>query len=153
MWYNPNPKPCQTKAVALCSKQVEDPRYALFSRQQRLENAVKTLCNRLERHTAAFILNMLKTKNPFTPEWRPYSVPTAFKTLQNFEMRAVQTPTTLFKRCGDAVQSHRTPCGGVYYAPRKISGEHIVAALSVRPSVSQSVRPSVRPYVPFVSGP
>ena len=28
-----------------------------------------------------------------------------------------------------------------YYAPRKISGEHIVAALSVRP------------YVPFVSGP
>ena len=44
-----------------------------------------------------------------------------------------------------------------YYAPRKISGEHIVVALSVRPSVSQSVsqsvRPSVRPYVPFVSGP
>ena len=32
-----------------------------------------------------------------------------------------------------------------YYAPRKISGEHIVAALSVRPSV--------RPYDPFVSGP
>ena len=32
-----------------------------------------------------------------------------------------------------------------FYAPRKISGEHIVAALSVRPSVSQSVRPSVRP--------
>ena len=29
----------------------------------------------------------------------------------------------------------------VFYAPRKISGEHIVAALSVRP------------YVPFVSGP
>ena len=35
------------------------------------------------------------------------------------------------------------------YAPRKISGEHIVAALSVR----ASVRPSVSPYVPFVSGP
>ena len=32
-----------------------------------------------------------------------------------------------------------------YYAPRKISGEHIVVALSVRPSVRQSVRPSVRP--------
>ena len=32
-----------------------------------------------------------------------------------------------------------------YYAPRKISGEHIVAALSVRPSVRQSVSPSVRP--------
>jgi len=51
-----------------------------------------------------------------------------------------------------------------FYAPRNISGEHIVAALSVRPSVrpsvsqsvSHSVRPSVspsvRPYVPFVSG-
>ena len=37
----------------------------------------------------------------------------------------------------------------LFYAPRKISGEHIVVALSVRPSVS----PSVRPYVPFVSGP
>ena len=36
-------------------------------------------------------------------------------------------------------------CYYYYYAPRKISGEHIVAALSVRPSVSQSVRPSVRP--------
>ena len=33
----------------------------------------------------------------------------------------------------------------IYYAPRKISGEHIVVALSVRPSVRQSVRPSVRP--------
>ena len=31
-----------------------------------------------------------------------------------------------------------------FYAPRKISGEHIVAALSVRPSVSPSVRQSVR---------
>jgi len=31
-----------------------------------------------------------------------------------------------------------------FYAPRKISGEHIVVALSVRPSVRQSVRPSVR---------
>jgi len=34
-----------------------------------------------------------------------------------------------------------------FYAPRKNLGEHIVAALSVRPSVSQSVRPSVRPSV------
>jgi len=34
----------------------------------------------------------------------------------------------------------------LYYAPRKISGEHIVAALSVRQSVSPSVRPiRVRP--------
>ena len=32
-----------------------------------------------------------------------------------------------------------------FYAPRKISGEHIVATLSVRPSVRQSVSPSVRP--------
>jgi len=34
-----------------------------------------------------------------------------------------------------------------YYAPRKISGEHIVVALSVRPSVRPSVSPSVRPSV------
>jgi len=34
----------------------------------------------------------------------------------------------------------------ICYAPRKISGEHIVAALSVSPSVSPSVRPiRVRP--------
>jgi len=35
----------------------------------------------------------------------------------------------------------------LYYAPRKISGEHIVAALSVRPSVRQSVSLSVRQSV------
>jgi len=29
-------------------------------------------------------------------------------------VRAVQTPATLSKRCGNAVQSPRTPCGGVY---------------------------------------
>jgi len=30
-------------------------------------------------------------------------------------VRAVQTPATLCKRCGNAVQSRRTPCGGVYF--------------------------------------
>jgi len=30
-------------------------------------------------------------------------------------MCAVQTPATLWKRCGNAVQSPRTPCGGVYF--------------------------------------
>ena len=34
-----------------------------------------------------------------------------------------------------------------FYATRKNSGEHIVAALSVLPSVSQSVTPSVRQSV------
>ena len=34
-----------------------------------------------------------------------------------------------------------------YYAPQKISGEHIVVALSVRPSVRPSVSQSVRPSV------
>ena len=33
----------------------------------------------------------------------------------------------------------------VFYAPRRISGEHIVAASSVRPCVRVSVRPCVRP--------
>jgi len=66
-------------------------------------------------------LNMTKSKTInegktlVTPEWRPYSVPTAFKKLQNAEVRAVQTPATLCKRCGSAVQSPRTPCGGVYF--------------------------------------
>ena len=34
--------------------------------------------------------------------------------------------------------------GYLYYAPRRISGEHIVAASSVRPCVRASVRPYVR---------
>ena len=42
------------------------------------------------------------TKTPVTPEMRPYSVPTAFKKMQNAEMRAVQTPATLWKRCAIA---------------------------------------------------
>jgi len=36
------------------------------------------------------------------------------KKLQNAEVRAVQTPTTLCYCCGNAAQSHRTPCRGVY---------------------------------------
>jgi len=35
--------------------------------------------------------------------------------MQNAEVRAVQTPATLCKRCGNAEQSPRTPCGGVYF--------------------------------------
>ena len=41
--------------------------------------------------------------------------PQRLKKLQNAEVRAVQTPATLCRRCGDAVQSPRTPCGGVYF--------------------------------------
>ena len=37
------------------------------------------------------------------------------------------------------------PSWASYYAPRRISGEHIVAASSVRPCVPASVRPCVRP--------
>ena len=39
----------------------------------------------------------------------------------------------------------------IYYAPRRISGEHIVAASSVRPCVRASVRPCVRASVPLLS--
>jgi len=42
---------------------------------------------------------------------------------------------------------HFKPYYHSFYAPQKISGEHIVAALSVRQSVSPSVRPSVSPSV------
>jgi len=44
-------------------------------------NAVKTLCNRLERHAAAFILSMLKTN---AAAWRTHSV----------------LNSTLWQRCG-----------------------------------------------------
>jgi len=51
-------------------------------------------------------------KTPVTPEWRPYSVPTAFK-------KNCRTPRCALckrqQRCGNAVQSPRTPCGGVYF--------------------------------------
>jgi len=54
-------------------------------------------------------------------------------------MRAVQTPATLCKRYGNAVQSPRTPCGGVYFEhaqnkrrglafPRRVR-QHAVATL------------------------
>ena len=39
----------------------------------------------------------------------------SFRKLQNAEVRAVQTLTTLCKRCGNAVQSPRTQFGGVYF--------------------------------------
>jgi len=41
-------------------------------------------------------------KTSVTPEWRPYSVPTALKKLQIAEVRAVQTPATLWKGCAIA---------------------------------------------------
>jgi len=54
-------------------------------------------------------------------------------------VRAVQTPATLCKHCRNAVQSSRTPCGGVYceHAQNKRRGlafpkrvrEHAVATL------------------------
>ena len=40
-------------------------------------------------------------KSPVTPEWRPCSVPTAFKT-QITEVRAVQLQATLCSRCAIA---------------------------------------------------
>jgi len=44
-------------------------------------NAVQTLCNRLERHAAAFILSMIKTN---AAAWRFHSV----------------SDSTLWQRCG-----------------------------------------------------
>ena len=61
------------------------------------------------------IIRKMHCKTPVTSEWRLYSVPTAFKKLQNAEVCAVQTSATLCKRCANAVQSHRTPCGGVCF--------------------------------------
>jgi len=41
--------------------------------------------------------------------------PQRLKKLLFAEVRAVQTPATLCKRYGNAVQSPRTPCRGVYF--------------------------------------
>ena len=41
--------------------------------------------------------------------------PQRLETLQNAEVRAVQTPATLWKLCRNAVQSTKTPCGGFYF--------------------------------------
>jgi len=40
---------------------------------------------------------------------------TALKKLQIAEVRAVQSSATLWKRCEEAVQSPRAPCGGFYF--------------------------------------
>jgi len=63
---------------------------ALCKRQQRCGNAVETLCNRLERHEAAFTLSMLKTN---AAAWRFHSV----------------LDSTLWQRCGNVVGSSRAP--------------------------------------------
>ena len=47
-----------------------------------------------------------------------------------------------YDACALLVHGHGLSGVLSYYAPRKISGEHIVAALSVRPSVRLSVRTS-----------
>jgi len=60
----------------------------------RCGNAVRTplWCDR--SFIEVFVLsNTFKT--PVTPEWRPYSVPTAFKKMPIVEVRAVQTRATL----------------------------------------------------------
>jgi len=64
----------------------------------------------------------VKHESTYTLSLKPLShqsgVLTAFphrlQKMQNAEVRAVETPATLCKRCGNAVQSPRTPCGGVY---------------------------------------
>jgi len=52
--------------------------------------------------------------------------------MQNAEVRAVQTPATLCKRYGNAVQSPRTPCGGVYFEHAKNKRRGLVFPQRVR---------------------
>ena len=47
-------------------------------------------------------------KTPVTPEWRPYTVPTAFKKIA--ERRGARCANA-----SNAVQTPRTPCGGIYF--------------------------------------
>jgi len=48
----------------------------------------------------------IKCKTPVTPEWRPYSVPTAFKKLQNAEVHAVQTPANAVETLSNRLERH-----------------------------------------------
>jgi len=41
---------------------------------------------------------MIQCKTPVTPEWRPYSVHTAFKKMQNAEVRCANAVETLCNR-------------------------------------------------------
>jgi len=52
--------------------------------------------------------------------------------LQIAEVRAVQTPATLWKRYGNAVQSPRTPCRGVYFNNTKTLIHNVNLGLSMR---------------------
>jgi len=61
--------------------------------------------------------------------------PQRFKKLQNAEVRVVQTPATLCKRCGNAVQSPRTPCGCVYFGHAQNKRRGLAFAQRVRQNV------------------
>jgi len=50
-------------------------------------------------------------KTPVTPEWRPHSVPTALKNCRTPRCALCKHQ----QRRANAVQSPRTPCGGVYF--------------------------------------
>jgi len=52
--------------------------------------------------------------------------------LQIAEVCAVQSPVTLWKRCEDAVQSPRTPCGGVYLEHAQNKGRGLAFAQRVQ---------------------
>jgi len=58
---------------------------------------------------------------------KPYHTRTAssnlFKKLQIAEVRALQSHATVLKRCEDAVQWPRTPCGGIHLNLLKINAE------------------------------
>jgi len=68
-------------SVPKAFKNLQNAEVRAVKRQQRRANAVETLCNRLERHAAAFTLSMLKTN---AAAWRFHSV----------------LNSTLWQRCG-----------------------------------------------------
>ena len=72
------------------------------------------------------------SKSPVTPERRPHSVSTALKKLKFTQVRAVQSPATLWKRSKDAMQSSRTPCDSVYFEHAQNKGRGYAFAKPVR---------------------
>jgi len=81
------------------------PRFALCKRQQRCANVVETLCNRIERHAAAFTLSMLKTN---AAAWRFHSV--LDSTLWQCRGNAVATLWGLLERSGRVMSAPRARC-------------------------------------------
>ena len=85
---------------------------ALSSRQQRCGNAVQSQ----KTPNGGVYFEHAQNKWALSHQSGVHKAfPERSKKLQIAEMRALQSPATLLKRCEDAFQSPRSPCDGVYF--------------------------------------